>query len=760
MKQTAALPRTADTTASLLWCVMGLLVPRATLFGELTPFGIGLAAGHAAANLPTLLCLAVGTLLARPLDPLRYLAAIALVGGLRWVLAVVPEWRRLPFLPPLFAFVSCCGTGLFLLGRTGFDLYRGLLILAESVVAAGSALAFDTAMGLEGRRDAALTPGQQAGVILTGAVAVSAAATLEVGGFSPGRVVAAFLVLVLARSGREAGGSMAGCILGGAVALSMPGRTPLAVALAFGGLVAGLFSRFGRVAQAALFLLAAGVVTLGETDPDMLVYLYELFAAGVLFSLLPREWDRRLCRLFIRSRDLPAVEGLRRMTALRLKVAAGAMEEVSRSVETVARRLARQDANPTEWCTAGCRAACAPCPLRQLCWEQHGTEMHTALAGLTPLLQEKGKIEPGDLTGYPAAHCRHRDRLADQITKSYGEYVASESAWHRLQEIQQAVEGQFSGTGALLRGLATRLEDRAAVDVELSARVLAVCEDYGLAVQEALCTRDAGNRLTVDILTQDATIPTRGRWLTRVEQICGRTFGPASQSAWGEQTRVTLTEPPRYRVEAGLSQHRSPGETLCGDAVQTVDLSGVFLAVLADGMGSGGRAAVDGAMTAGITARLWEAGFAPAAILQTVNAALLVKSREESLCTLDVAAIDTHTGQFDSYKAGAATTLLYSQGRVSRLDKPGLPVGILPRAGFEHNRDTLADGDILLLVSDGALPDGLEPVEELLRQHPAGESMQTLAEAVTAAAREGRQDHPDDVTALALRLYRPTTEEE
>lgn len=758
MKQTATLSRPADTTLSLLWCVLGLLVPRATLFGELTPFGVGLAAGRAAANLPTLLCLAVGTLLATPTDPLRYLAAIALVGGIRWVLAVVPEWRRLPFLPPLIGFVACCGTGFFVLGRTGFDLYRGLLILAESVVAAGAALAFDTAMGLEGHRDTALSSAQQAGVILTGAVAVSAATTLEVGGFAPGRVAAAFLVLVLARSGRESGGSMAGCILGGAVALSTPELTPLAIALCFGGLVAGLFSRFGRVAQAALFLLAAGVVTLGETDADMLIYLYELFAACVLFALLPREWDRRLCRLFIRSRDLPAVEGLRRMTALRLTVAANAMEEVSRSVDTVAKRLARQDANPAEWLCVGCRSGCEPCPLHQLCWEQHAAEMQAALGGLVPLLQDKGQVTSTDLTGYPAAHCRHRDRLAAQVTKTFGEYVASESAWHRLQEIQQAVEGQFAGTGSLLKGLAARLEDRTAVDMELSARVLAVCEDHGLTVQEALCTRDLGNRLTVDILTGDATIPTRGRWLTRVEQVCGRCFGPPSQSDWGEQTRVTLTEPPRYRVEMGLSQHRSPGESLCGDAVQTVDLSGVFVAVLADGMGSGGRAAVDGAMTAGITARLWEAGFAPTAILQTVNAALLVKSREESLATLDVAAIDTHTGQFDSYKAGAAATLLYSQGRISRLDKPGLPVGILPRAGFEHVRDTLADGDVLLMVSDGALPRGLDPVEELLRQK-AAEGMQALADAVTAAAREGRQDHPDDVTALALRLYRPTEEE-
>ena len=69
MKQTATLsPADRVAPATLLWCVMALLVPRATLFGELSPFGIGLAACGGAANLPTLLCLAVGYLLCPPGD--------------------------------------------------------------------------------------------------------------------------------------------------------------------------------------------------------------------------------------------------------------------------------------------------------------------------------------------------------------------------------------------------------------------------------------------------------------------------------------------------------------------------------------------------------------------------------------------------------------------------------------------------------------------------------------------------------------------
>lgn len=73
---------------------------------------------------------------------------------------------------------------------------------------------------------------------------------------------------------------------------------------------------------------------------------------------------------------------------------------------------------------------------------------------------------------------------------------------------------------------------------------------------------------------------------------------------------------------------------------------------------------------------------------------------------------------------------------------------------MEHSHDWLADGDILLLVSDGALSGGMAALEALLRRHPAGDSMQALADAVVAAARAAQIEHQDDVTAVALRLHR------
>lgn len=750
MKEIAVADRRQEGTATLLWCVMGLLIPRATLLGALSPFGIGLAACGACANLPTLLCVAVGYLLASPtLFPLRYLAAVGLVAGGRWILDALPEGGRQSFVPPLIAFVACAASGMMSLMGGGGDGYRTLLILAEAVVAAGAALLFDTATRLSQQGRPHLTLTAQAAVIAAAAVAVSAAATIEVGGFSPGRVVAAVVVLACARVGREAGGCVAGCVLGGALALTSPDATYLAIVLSFGGLVAGVFSRFGRGMQGVLFLLSALLIALTETDSGILMLLYELFSAVILFALMPPAWERRLTHLLLHRRDLPAAEGVRRLTALRLQVACDAMDEVARSVETVSHRLARHTATDTADLYRRCAATvCTACPMRGVCWDIRREEMLAGMESLTPILREEGRVTTAHLQSLPIS-CRRGDIFAEHLTSGYAAYLAREEAWSRLQDIRQAVEHQFDGTSALLCGLARELQDPHGVDMELSDRVLGVCDEYGMAVTEALCARDERGRLTVSILTDEEDLP-EGKWHQKLEQVCGCDLTAPTTATWGESIRITLTEPPRYAVERGVAQHACTGETLCGDAVHTADLGGGALTVISDGMGCGGRAAVDSAMAAGITARLWQADFAPDAILQTVNAALLVKSREESLATLDVAVVDTHSGRLDLYKAGAATTLLRSKGRVSRLENAGLPVGILPQVRFAHGHDTLSEGDVLLMVSDGALCGGLGLVEEILAAHQG--SMSELAQAVVDAAVAAEGDHPDDVTAVAMRL--------
>ncbi|MBQ4612492.1 MAG: SpoIIE family protein phosphatase [Clostridia bacterium] len=753
----AAVPSTHAPAVTLLWCLLGLILPRAPLYGQIYPFGVSLAA---AAHKPwaVMLAVSIGYLLGDAPSPMRYITAVVALGALRWVCAAVPSWDKLTFLPPLIAFIATLATGLALYSPLGLDGYRLVLLLAESCVCGGCTVFLRTAVIQSQRlwrRDdtGGVTAAQQASLILTGAVTIMASSTVTIGEFSPGRVLAAGLVLVFARAGQEQGGSMAGIILAAATALAAPGQTALALALALGGLLCGLFARFGRLMQTAVFLVGAGIVTLTDTSDAVLIHMYELFAAGMLFLLLPRRWDRHLHRLVLRTRELPAVEGLRRAVTMRLQVAASTLTDVSRTVGVVSDRLARYGAQDTAAVLRDTRSAvCAHCALYALCWTQREGDTLAAFEAAVPVLQEQGCVTADRFVGALADTCRQPERLAEHLTRRYEQCVLREAAWRRLDEIQRSVNDQFSGTAALLSSMAQDMNDPRQVDVELSGRVAAVCADHGMPVRQALCTRSRANRLTVDILAEDVGIRLEGgRWLRDVEAACGCTFDAPTTTPCGDDLRILLGEPPRYTVEIGLAQHCCDGEKLCGDAADTFTLDGRTVLVLSDGMGSGGRAAVDGAMTVGLTARLWKAGFSPDSVLHSVNAAMLVKSREESLATLDVAVIDTFSGRLDSYKAGAAATLLYSDARVSRVERASLPIGILSDVQFEHSTDGLHEGDILVMLSDGALVDGVAPLERVLCEH-AAEDMPTLAACIADTARAAQTEHADDITVLTARI--------
>ena len=81
---------------------------------------------------------------------------------------------------------------------------------------------------------------------------------------------------------------------------------------------------------------------------------------------------------------------------------------------------------------------------------------------------------------------------------------------------------------------------------------------------------------------------------------------------------------------------------------------------------------------------------------------------------------------------------------------PGLPIGILKEAKFAKSADTLSAGDLIVMLSDGALSSGGEWVRDEIAKWD-GSIPQELAETIVSQAIARRTDgHDDDITALVL----------
>lgn len=152
----------------------------------------------------------------------------------------------------------------------------------------------------------------------------------------------------------------------------------------------------------------------------------------------------------------------------------------------------------------------------------------------------------------------------------------------------------------------------------------------------------------------------------------------------------------------------------------------------------------------------------PAAVVERFNRLMLEEIQAEQYFTMAIAAIDRRSGQVELVQAGHPhPMLLRADGRVQKLGRGGLPVGLVPEARFDAVTVQIQPGDRLVLFSDGftecPLPGGRDFGEDGLTQslrasaHLSGSDL--LEAMVWDLARAAGTDlFPDDVSGIVLDL--------
>ena len=88
------------------------------------------------------------------------------------------------------------------------------------------------------------------------------------------------------------------------------------------------------------------------------------------------------------------------------------------------------------------------------------------------------------------------------------------------------------------------------------------------------------------------------------------------------------------------------------------------------------------------------------------------------------------------------------------MDAVSLPAGILSGVEFEESSLTLAEGDMVVMVSDGAVTEGCDWILKMMEEN-AGENLDKLCQRIANSARLRRSDgREDDITVVAFRLSR------
>ena len=746
-------PRMIAAMIHIAIATLGFFMARTSLWGGISPLGAAFVAGMPVLYIPAS---SIGALLGYILSVqsaggIKYIAALLSVAVIRYILVGIKPVGSKAFWAALTASVIMCGVSLASLGA-GVE-NNAALGIAEGLLAGGGAYFIRKSSFLLIRPQSNLSAEQTASLLIAVNLSLTALYSLTVGGISIGRILAVLVILLASRYGKV--GSAAVCGVAAAGSLAIAGQQPqVALMLCFTGLFTGVFSGLSKVAMALSPVAVSGIwVILSAADQTALALLGEAVIAGTLFFIMPKYLSAEIGRVFSAPTQTPDTKGLRKTLTMRLSFASAALRGVSETVEDVARCLAiNRKPSFSAVLHEVENEACKGCSFMLHCWERDRKSTNDAVLEMAAAMRRGQSVSLAEVSAEFREKCLRLERFEGAVTKHYSEFMSNISAEKRVGEMREVVSDQLQGIADMLCELSDEFKTAQEYDINMANRVAASLRELDIRAEECSCVIDKYGRMTVEIkLSEMPDLPlNRAKILSRIEEVCDRDFEPPEINRAGRQCYITVTEKAVFTVDAHFTQFNQGENRFCGDTCKFfADGRGRMVAILSDGMGSGGRAAVDSAMTAGLAERLIKAGFGFDCTLRIVNSAMLFKSTEESLATLDISCIDLYNGKAELLKAGAAPTVVRRNGRTGRAECRSLPAGILNEVGFDKAIVTLKEDDIIVMMSDGACTDGTDWICAEIESFSGGGAKQLSEHLATAARRRRHDGHDDDITVFA-----------
>ena len=155
-----------------------------------------------------------------------------------------------------------------------------------------------------------------------------------------------------------------------------------------------------------------------------------------------------------------------------------------------------------------------------------------------------------------------------------------------------------------------------------------------------------------------------------------------------------------YNILYGEASIAKENQNITGDNYLIKDLdTGLFIAAISDGMGSGYKAYIESKETLEILDRITEFEINPSTSINMLNTFYSLKENMDQYATLDFIEINKSTGDAMLFKMGSSNTYLIRDANISVIYNQNLPFGINDL--IIKNELVLKDKDCIILASDG-----------------------------------------------------------
>lgn len=764
----------------ILLIILGFLLGRAMIIGELAPFAIPFFAVvyHLRRNRLFLTggALLLGVLSQEAGSPLTIVTGMILFLGVQ---KLAESWGKgeLSYTPFIVFTVVLLSKVLaaFFAEWTSYHLMMGVVEASLSLVLT---LIFVQSLPL-------LTPNKRTQplkneevvclVILLASVMTGTVGWMMMG-LSLEHILSRYAILVFAFAAGGAIGATVGVVTGMILSLANLEAMVQLSLLAFSGLLGGLLKEGNKVGVAIGLLIGTLLIGLYVGEVMLWKTLNESFMAILLFFVTPKILFTKISKYIPGTQEHSNVQldyskRLRDVTANKVGQFSQVFHQLAHSFSSQPQNVEEEkDRNVDLFLSQVTEKTCQICFKKEQCWERKFDDTYRLMNELYETIEVHGVIKKPFQFVEWSKHCVKSQKVIEVMEKEYEQVKTHLLYKKRMNESRRLVADQLSGVSQVMNNFALEIQREGEAHHVQEQEILDALEGLGLSIRYVeILSLEEGN---IDIEISQPMCHGRDE--------CAKIVAPLLSDIVGETITVvkkecdfykdgyckmSLRSAKAFKIDTGIASAAKGGGWVSGDNYNTMEVgNGKYAIAISDGMGNGERAYLESNETLSLLQQILQSGIEEMVAIKSINSVLSLRSSEEVFSTLDLAMIDLQNAKTKFLKIGSTPSFIKRGEQCISVAAHNLPMGILQEIEVDVVSEQLKAGDLLIMFTDGIYdaPRNIENKELWMKRLIAEivtEEPQEVADLLLEKVVRYQQGQiVDDMTVVVAKIERNTPE--
>ena len=523
--------------------------------------------------------------------------------------------------------------------------------------------------------------------------------------FNLSDIICLFIIIVFAVRLGSGKGVIAGLTMGLVSALGS-GRVDIScVSYAFSALVASLLGSFGPIPACSGFLLANALITaLANGSTEVLINIYDIFAACILYSIIPEKALLYLTNFGSRDEKDRIAQDERTYSEYVLLNSVNMLSRLRGRMEKLENKRHVKNEAEVRFFERLTRRSCHGCGMRKLCWNRDAQKTTQKVRDALYEYKDTGKLNWESLP----ENCLRPRELREGFLQM-AEIYRSDLIWQgKMREIKNASYRQLDSFEKILKATQASLLKGQTFDRALADDIERKMAEENIQCDSVVVMRDSDFDPTVMLhLTCCGGFSLCDKGVQEIiSEACGQKMIRAGKKDCKNCNIKYVAAPPKEMGFAFSKESRD--RNVSGDSVVcSVINKSLYAAVLCDGMGSGEDAHLEAQSSVETLLDLLEVGIDGESAMEIVNS-LILPLGETTFAATDLCLFNARENTVKIIKCGSAASFAKSGDRVDTLYSRSMPLGAGGKNDVESFTIPTREGDLIVMISDGVLESAAE----------------------------------------------------